>query len=142
MSADQASSGPAGSKSRSRRFYATGRLWLESVVRTNRFGAFARIPRPFMSFATMFSEHAQPPPVQLRGHPRTAVAALDLDVNLFDHAEQRPSSLSGGAFGPSGPGVVATDRHLQGVAYPGRRPLRRVVGAELEGQLGCSTPSR
>jgi hypothetical protein len=56
MSADQDSFGPEGSKSRAKRFSAIGNWWFESVVRTNRFGVFARIPWSFMSLATVFSE--------------------------------------------------------------------------------------
>lgn len=39
---------------------ATGNRWLESVVRTNRLGALARIPCSRMSSATVFSEHSCP----------------------------------------------------------------------------------
>ena len=60
MSADQASFGPDGSNCRSSRFSATGRSWLESVVRTNRRGVFARIPCSRMSLATVFSEQSCP----------------------------------------------------------------------------------
>src|SRR5205085_10305935 len=60
MSADQDSFGPDGLKSRARRFSATGRGWFESVVRTNRLGAFALIPWALMSLATVFSEQSCP----------------------------------------------------------------------------------
>ena len=60
MSADQARSGPAGSKSRASTFSATGRPCRESVVRTSRRGALARTPWAFMSRATVFSEQACP----------------------------------------------------------------------------------
>jgi hypothetical protein len=60
MSAHHDSFGPGGSKSRARRFSATGCRWFESVVRTNRRGAFARIPCPRMSLATVFSERSCP----------------------------------------------------------------------------------
>jgi hypothetical protein len=58
MSAPQTWFGRSGSKSRSRRFAATGRRWFESVVRTNRRGTRALIPWALMSLATVFSEHS------------------------------------------------------------------------------------
>jgi hypothetical protein len=60
MSAHHDAFGPEGSKSRSRTFGATGRRWLESVVRTNRRGIRALTPWALMSLATVFSEHAWP----------------------------------------------------------------------------------
>jgi hypothetical protein len=60
MSADHASFGPGGSTSRPSKFPATGRRWLESVVRTDRRGALALIPWARMSLAAVFPEQACP----------------------------------------------------------------------------------
>ena len=60
MSADQAMFGPGGAKSRPRTFSATGRECRESVVRTNRRAALARMPCVFIRCATVFSVQSRP----------------------------------------------------------------------------------
>src|SRR5437773_10509097 len=103
MSADQDSFGPDGSKSRARRLSATGRWWFESVVRTNRRGAFARIPYSRISRATVFSEHGVAAGVQLGGHPRAAVPAADLGMDLGDRASQLGAPGGRRTVVPAGP---------------------------------------
>ena len=60
MSADQAAFGSDGSNSRSSTLSATGSPCRESVVRTNRRGALARMPCSRISLATVFSGQACP----------------------------------------------------------------------------------
>lgn len=60
MSAAQAAFGPAGAKSRSGTLSATGSPCRESVVRTDRRGAWARMPCARISLGTVFSEHSWP----------------------------------------------------------------------------------
>ena len=80
MSASQISFGFAAAKSRSTTLGATGKSWFESVVLTRNFLCeIARIPSPFMIFATAFTEQEWPRATNsacIRGEPYRFFTAL------------------------------------------------------------------
>ena len=124
MSAHHDAFGPAGSKSRSRTFSATGRRW-------SRVGRADEPPRGLRPDAVVPHELGHrvlragvPAGVQLGGHPRAAVPALHLGVDLLDRRRPAPAAAARPGWRAGRPRrSTRTGRHLQGVAHPGDRPL-------------------
>src|SRR5438874_797861 len=122
MSATHDSLGAAGSNCRLRRFSATGRSWLESVVWRNLRAVLAAISLSRISLATMLTQQACPRATSsawMRGLPELALAGESIGTlgleGLLPGAEDGHVDAEGA--GGLGDGVALLGDELDGLGH-------------------------